>query len=80
MSESNNTTHQKLANAAAYQQMLINTRLTALQAAIEMAKLKNGVPTSADDLLSDAKKYEDFILKDMAPPADPLAPKIVRVM
>jgi hypothetical protein len=47
---------------AAREQIRINTRLTALQAAQDMMKVNSVGPVGAEDFIAYAKKVEDYIL------------------
>lgn len=73
---SNNDFHQKLANMAAYHQMLINSRLTALQTVLEANR--GGNTLSMDTLLTDAERVEKYITNGLKPPDDPFAPSILK--
>lgn len=74
---------QDLEREARYQQMLINTRLTALQTVLEQYKIAATLPgaltgMTADGLVIDAAKIEQYILQDLSVPK-PLMSKLVKI-
>jgi len=74
------TDREKLETEARYQQMKINTRLTALQSAHTLMGLYDYAGSKdSDALLKIAAQIEEYILKDIAPPPEtPQRPTIVK--